>query len=218
MPDQYSGTIRSSAGSTHAYRWRTLSVDRFPSLQEEIDALRHSGQLAQTPAFTNYMNDLGFCLPDNFPSARSLLLIATSAPLMIINGSPTAISPFSCHRTTPSTASPRAMLLEEIRRTIIPGFRSPRGPGRLPFFMKLAAVRSGLAQYGRNNICYVEGMGSFFIPRLPDRSRLRGGSLERSEQSPVLQPLFDLHRCLPDERDQPGSICHRCITVHPAVQ
>ena len=40
------------------------------------------------------------------------------------------------------------------------------------FFMKLA-VRSGLAQYGRNNICYVEGMGSFFIPRLPDRSRLR---------------------------------------------
>ena len=28
--------------------------------------------------------------------------------------------------------------------------------------MKLAAVRSGLAQYGRNNICYVEGMGSFF--------------------------------------------------------
>ena len=38
MPDQYSGTIRSSAGSTHAYRWRTLSVDRFPSLQEEIDA------------------------------------------------------------------------------------------------------------------------------------------------------------------------------------
>ena len=73
MPDQYSGTIRSSAGSTHAYRWRTLSVDRFPSLQEEIDALRHSGQLARTPAFTNYMNDLSFRLPDNFPSARSLL-------------------------------------------------------------------------------------------------------------------------------------------------
>ena len=72
MPDQYSGTIRSSAGSTHAYRWRTLSVDRFPSLQEEIDALRHSGQLAQT-AFTNYTNDLSFCLPDNFPSARSFL-------------------------------------------------------------------------------------------------------------------------------------------------
>ena len=72
MPDQYSGTIRSSAGSTHAYRWRTLSVDRFPSLQEEIDALRHSGPLAQTPAFTNYaMNDLGFVSPTTSrPPAR----------------------------------------------------------------------------------------------------------------------------------------------------
>ena len=49
MPDQYSGTIRSSAGSTHAYRWRTLSVDRFPSLQEEIDALRHSGNWHRPP-------------------------------------------------------------------------------------------------------------------------------------------------------------------------
>ena len=162
MPDQYSGTIRSSAGSTHAYRWRTLSVDRFPSLQEEIDALRHSGQLAQTPAFTNYMNDLSFRLPDNFPSARSLLLIATSAPLMIINlrfadrHIPAFMPPnYPFHGLT------RAMLLEEIR-TIIPdsGHRVDRVDYH--FFMKLAAVRSGLAQYGRNNICYVEGMGSFF--------------------------------------------------------
>ena len=119
MPDQYSGTIRSSAGSTHAYRWRTLSVDRFPSLQEEIDALRHSGQLAD-PAFTNYMNDLSFRLPDNFPSARSLLLIATSAPLMIINlrFADRHIPVFMPPNYLPRPH--RAMLLEEIRRTIIP--------------------------------------------------------------------------------------------------
>ena len=169
MPDQYSGTIRSSAGSTHAYRWRTLSVDRFPSLQEEIDALRHSGQLAQTPAFTNYMNDLSFRLPDNFPSARSLLLIATSAPLMIIN-LPVRRPPYPRFHATelPFHGLTRAMLLEEIRRTIIPdsGHRVDRVDYH--FFMKLAAVRSGLAQYGRNNICYVEGWAAFFIPRLPD--------------------------------------------------
>ena len=60
------------------------------------------------------------------------------------------------------------MLLEEIRRTIIPdsGHRVDRVDYH--FFMKLAAVRSGLAQYGRNNICYVEGWAAFFIPRLPD--------------------------------------------------
>ena len=32
-------------------------------------------------------------------------------------------------------------------------------PTRIP--LKLAAVRSGLASYGRNNIAYIEGMGSF---------------------------------------------------------
>jgi epoxyqueuosine reductase len=32
-------------------------------------------------------------------------------------------------------------------------------PTRIP--LKLAAIRSGLASYGRNNIAYVEGMGSF---------------------------------------------------------
>lgn len=33
--------------------------------------------------------------------------------------------------------------------------------GRQPLPLKLLAVRSGLGQYGRNNICYVPGFGSF---------------------------------------------------------
>ena len=119
MPDQYSGTIRSSAGSTHAYRWRTLSVDRFPSLQEEIDALRHSGQLPD-PRIHQLHERSQFRLPTTSrPPAR--FLIATSAPLMIINlrfadrHIPVFMPPnYPFHGLT------RAMLLEEIRRTIIP--------------------------------------------------------------------------------------------------
>ena len=104
-----------------------------------------------------------FRLPDNFPSARSLLLIATSAPLMIINlrfadrHIPVFMPPnYPFHGLT------RAMLLEEIRRTIIPdsGHRVDRVDYH--FFMKTGSRSGGLAQYGRNNICYVEGMGSFF--------------------------------------------------------
>ena len=76
MPDQYSGTIRSSAGSTHAYRWRTLSVDRFPSLQEEIDALRHSGQLAR-PRIHQLHERSQFSSPRQLP-VRPLALIAAS--------------------------------------------------------------------------------------------------------------------------------------------
>ena len=136
MPDQYSGTIRSSAGSTHAYRWRTLSVDRFPSLQEEIDALRHSGQLAQTPAFTNYMNDLSFRLPDNFPSARSLLLIATSAPLMIINlrFADRHIPVFMPLTELPLPRPHPRHAPGGDPPDHHPGFRSPRGTGSITIF------------------------------------------------------------------------------------
>ena len=108
------------------------------------------------------MNDLSFRLPDNFPSARSLLLIATSAPLMIINlRFADRHIPFSCHRTTLPRPHPRHAPGGD------PPDHHPDSGHRVDrvdyhFFMKLAAVRSGLAQYGRNNICYVEGMGSFF--------------------------------------------------------
>ena len=142
MPDQYSGTIRSSAGSTHAYRWRTLSVDRFPSLQEEIDALRHSGQLAQTPAFTNYMNDLVFVSPTTSRPPARCFLIATSAPLMIINlrfadrHIPVFMPPnYPFHGLT----APCSWRDPPDHH---PGFRSPRGPGRLPFFHETGS-RSG---------------------------------------------------------------------------
>ena len=84
MPDQYSGTIRSSAGSTHAYRWRTLSVDRFPSFRKKsmpCDTVANWHR----PRIHQLHERSQFSSPRQLPSARSLLLIATSAPLMIIN-------------------------------------------------------------------------------------------------------------------------------------
>ena len=115
------------------------------------------------PAFTNYMNDLSFRLPDNFPSARSLLLIATSAPLMIINlrfadrHIPVFMPPnYPFHGLT------RAMLLE-IRRTIIQ-IPVTAWTGSITIFrMKLAAVRADWRNTAATT-SYVEGMGELFIP------------------------------------------------------
>ena len=61
-----------------------------------------------------------FSSPRQLPSARSLLLIATSAPLMIINlRFADRHIPRSCPPNYPFHGLTRAMLLE-IRRTIIP--------------------------------------------------------------------------------------------------
>ena len=68
--------------------------------------------------------------------------------------SPTAISPFSCHRTTPSTASPAPC---SWRRSAGPssGFRSPRGPGRLPFFHETGSrsERTGAIRPQQHLLC-----------------------------------------------------------------
>ena len=118
-----------------------------------------------------------------------------SAPLMIIINLRFADRhiPVFMPPNYPFHGLTRAMLLE---RSAGPSSRIHR-VDRVDyhFFMKLAAVRSGLAQYAATTSVMLRGWAAFFIPRLPDRSRLRR-IIERSEQSPVLQPLFDLHRCL----------------------
>ena len=170
MPDQYSGTIRSSAGSTHAYRWRTLSVDRFPSLQEEIDALRHSGQLAQTPAFTNYMNDLSFSSPRQLP-VRPLAASDRHVRSAHDHQPPVRRPPYPRFHATelpfPRPHPRHAPGGDPPDHH--PGFRSPRGPGRLPFFHETGS-RSG-ADW-RNTAATTSVMlrdgQLFFIPRLPD--------------------------------------------------
>jgi len=96
-------------------------------------------------------------------------------------------------------------------------------PARLP--QKLLAVHSGLAEYGRNNICYIPGFGSFFQPTvffsdLPceedDWRELR--SMERCQSckacmlkcptGAITEERFLLHaeRCLVFHNERPGGI------------
>jgi len=62
----------------------------------------------------------------------------------------------------PPTYTAYGRITEQVERLLAEklgekGYRSART--ELP--LKLLAVRSGLGQYGRNNLCYVSGMGSF---------------------------------------------------------
>ena len=136
MPDQYSGTtpiicrIHARLSLAHAVR-RPVSIssgrNRCPATQWPTGTDPRIHQLHERSQFSS---------PDNFPSARSLLLIATSAPLMIINlrfadrHIPVFMPPnYPFHGLT------RAMPPGGDPPDHHPGFRSPRGPGRLPFFM-----------------------------------------------------------------------------------
>jgi len=100
-----------------------------------------------------------FRIPGSLPEALSVIVVAVPRPqsqaVFTSNGkSRTLVLP------------PTYVAYEETRKRVedlLAGILEPKGyriaPSKLP--LKLLAVRSGLGWYGRNNICYVPGMGSF---------------------------------------------------------
>jgi epoxyqueuosine reductase len=144
-------------------RFRTMSVSHFPEMQAFIDKLRNEDKLSRNPTFRSYIDPKkrGFTLPNGFKTAKSLIVIAIANP-------PLAVAFHRRGRTHQVVLSPgyyndgftADLLLRIVRDDIVRDPAARIEITRAPH-LKLAAVRSGLGFYGRNNICYVEGMGSY---------------------------------------------------------
>ena len=98
-----------------------------------------------------------FTIPDDLPDIHSVIIVASPHPAMRVTfvwkgRSHEAIIPPTYVYDTDQQV--RDCITGEIKSA---GYRLVNAP--LP--KKLLAVRSGLARYGKNNITYVEGMGSF---------------------------------------------------------
>lgn len=142
------------------YRYKTLSVAHLKELQEDIDRLKRESKLSNHKTFRSYLKDKKFEIPESLPSARSLIVMAFFTKLMLVN--------FHLAGKKYEVMLPpqyySSGLTEEILRDIVlkriikePGYKAERA---FQVHLKLLAVRSGLGRYGRNNLCYVEGMGS----------------------------------------------------------
>jgi epoxyqueuosine reductase len=158
---KYSGAI-SDHGSVYEYQYRTMSVKHFSELQEDVDRLRREGQLCDSEIYQGYLSDMKFDLPEDFMDAKSVIIMAVFIkPMMInfhFNG---ACIPAAMPPNYYDAGLTREMLCDEVQKNIIPQDRYRVEKTGNHFHLKLLAVRSGLGQYGRNNICYVDGMGSF---------------------------------------------------------
>ncbi len=153
--------IQTENGTAYPYQYRTLSVEHLPQLQTDIDQLRSSGRLSSLPYYQEILDHRNFTPPDDFPTARSILILAVFNPLLMINIQyQGAKIPAILPPTYPDIGMTPAVLEKAIRQQILtaPGYRLEKVEH---FYHKRLAARSGLAQYGRNNICYVEGLGSF---------------------------------------------------------
>ena len=142
------------------FEYRTVSVEHLEELQEDIDVLLREGKLSDNETFRSYIEGRGFSLPESFTDAKSIIVLALFTPL--------ALADFHYKGTRHEIMIPpqyyaTGRKMEQLEETIhkkIIGESGYRIELAREVFIKRLAVRSGLGKYGRNNICYVNEMGS----------------------------------------------------------
>jgi len=142
----------------HGYQGRIVSIQHLCDLQEEIDGPYKQG-LLDREFYQERLTQFDFRIPEGLPEAKSLIVVAIPRPqsqaVFTWNGKSRVL-----------ILPPTYVAYEETRKRmedLLTAILGAEGyhvvSTRLP--LKLLAVQSGLGSYGRNNICYVSGMGSF---------------------------------------------------------
>jgi epoxyqueuosine reductase len=140
------------------YQARMISVEHLPLLQKQIEEQR-SQKLLDSQFFEERLSWVQFQIPESLPKAQSVIVVAVPRPqtraVFTSNGvrRPLILPPtYTAYDSIKKQVQDLlAQLLSEKGYTVT-GTELP---------LKLLAARSGLAQYGRNNIGYASGMGSF---------------------------------------------------------
>jgi epoxyqueuosine reductase len=143
---------------TSGHAGRVVSIECLDDLRQNIETHHRAGAL--DPAFyQERLTGFVFHPPESLPHARSLIVVAVRQPQIRVTFAwqgrriPVIVPPTYLHwqETDRQVEKMLAKVLDA------DGYRV--APARLP--KKLLAVRSGLAEYGRNNVTYVPGLGSF---------------------------------------------------------
>jgi epoxyqueuosine reductase len=144
--------------SGRGYQARLVSIDHVALLREQLDGLRRKG-LFDDAFFQERLAWFRFQAPENLPRAQSVIVAAIHRPqtraIFTLKGDRRTLIVPPTYTSYDSVQEQFEHAVAEILGT--KGFSFART--MLP--LKQLAVRSGLGQYGRNNICYVSGFGSF---------------------------------------------------------
>ena len=149
-------------GTEHGDKIKILPIHRLTDVKNDLETFSQSESLN---GFQKYiLSDIyQTTLPEVDFTIQSIILVASPFPaygkaVFHWQGEKVTL-------TSPARAYPGKLNPLESTKQYLTELCTPRGyhlhlAMKLP--MKRLAVSSGLAKYGRNNICYVEGMGSFF--------------------------------------------------------
>ena len=141
------------------FQGKIVSIEHISELETEI-MIRYQKGLLDSDLYDTYLASFDFTCQQKLKDARSLIIVTVPQPQIKVaffrddTPYPVVIPPTYYSAIDNDVAN----LLKTVLKP--QGYQLQKV--RLP--EKLLAVRSGLAQYGENNITYVKGMGSFHRP------------------------------------------------------
>lgn len=140
----------------HKFEVRIVSIEHIPDLRYAMEKHHEQGQF-DDDLYNEWIAKFEFTLPEDLPNAKSILIIAAPQPQFQVT--------FSWNAESHSVIIPpnylcySDRLAENIISRILGRENYVAANNLLP--KKLLAARSGMAKYGKNNLVYVPGMGSF---------------------------------------------------------
>jgi epoxyqueuosine reductase len=139
------------------FRHRVAGVEVVRNLDDTFAMLLEKGLVSEN-LLVQYARSLRFEPPPGLPEVRSLVVVA--AP------SPPVKARFDMRGEPMEAVIPPTYISSEARTRSLALLEAALNPAgfsvaRVPLPVKLLAARTGLAEYGRNNIAYVRTMGSF---------------------------------------------------------
>ncbi|MBD3193334.1 MAG: hypothetical protein GF308_22050 [Candidatus Heimdallarchaeota archaeon] len=142
-------------------KYKVLSVKHLQALQEKIDLLHKKRKISQHEVLQHYIGNFRFQIPENFPKAKSVIILALERKLVLVN--------FLYNRKKyevmiPPNYCQSGVSNEEIIDFVLNKIIKDKGyrvEHTRNLHLKFLAASSGLGKYGRNNICYVDELGSF---------------------------------------------------------
>jgi epoxyqueuosine reductase len=199
-----------------------VPAEHLRDLQEEIENRRQQGFFDEE-FYRERLAGFKFDPPDDLPEARSLIVVAVPQPQIRFT--------FTWKgEAIPLVVPPTYLYWREADKQVeefVTGILRAKGYRAVQAVLpeKLLAARSGLGAYGRNNICYVEGLGSFHRPvalisdvpcpedtwqeaRMLERCQKCQACLRACPTGAIAAERFLLHaeRCLTFRNEKPGSV------------
>ena len=140
------------------FKGRLVSIDHLVDLKQELDNHYLRGELDEA-FYQEYLKSFDFTPPEDLPSAASILVVAMPRPQTRMGfewrGQKRVLVLPPIYSGFCEVPREAGALLNQYLGPL--GFQAL--PANLP--LKPLAAHSGLAEYGRNNLIYVSGMGSF---------------------------------------------------------